>query len=55
MQADIATAAFARYGRGRHEAALDWSSCAAYALSISEAESLLFAGGGLGSTDVEVA
>lgn len=54
-QADIASVAFARYGRDRHEASLDWSACAAYALSISEAESLLFAGGGLANTDVEVA
>jgi len=54
-QADIARAAFARYGAGRDVAALDWSACAAYALAMSEAESLLFAGGGLGQTDVEAA
>jgi ribonuclease VapC len=52
-QADLAAIAFARYGRGRHPAALDWSACAAYALSVAEAESLLFASGGLGQTDVE--
>ena len=52
-QADLARAAFDRYGAGRHVAALDWSACAAYALAQSEAESLLFAGGGLGQTDVE--
>ena len=52
-QADIATLAFARYGRDRHPAALDWPACAAYALAVAEAESLLFAGGGLGQTDVE--
>jgi ribonuclease VapC len=54
-QADMAAKAFARYGRGRHPAALDWPACAAYALSISEAESLLFAGGGLAQTDAEAA
>ncbi len=52
-QADLATAAFARYGQGRHPANLDWSACAAYALAAAEAESLLFAGGGLGQTDAE--
>ena len=52
-QADLAAKAFARYGPGRHVAALDWSACAAYALAQSEAESLLFAGGGLGETDAE--
>jgi ribonuclease VapC len=52
-QADIAALAFARYGRDRHSAALDWSACAAYALAVSEVESLLFAGGGLGQTDVD--
>ncbi len=54
-QAELAATAFARYGRGRHPASLDWAACAAYALSISEAESLLFAGGGLGETDAEAA
>lgn len=54
-QADLARAAFARYGTGRHAAALDWSACAAYALAVSEAESLLFAGTGLAQTDVEAA
>lgn len=54
-QAQIAASAFARYGRGRHAASLDWSSCAAYALATSEAESLLFAGEGLSQTDAEAA
>src|SRR5262245_57255952 len=54
-QADIAAGAFARYGRGRHPASLDWSACAAYALSVAEAESLLFAGGGLAQTDAVAA
>lgn len=54
-QADLASAAFARYGLGRHAAALDWPACASYALAVSEAESLLFAGGGLAQTDAESA
>jgi ribonuclease VapC len=52
-QADMAASAFARYGLGQHAAALDWSACAAYALAVSEAEPLLFAGGGLAQTNVE--
>lgn len=54
-QADLAAKAFARYGRGRHAANLDWSACAAYALSVAEAESILFAGAGLAETDAEAA
>ena len=53
-QADIARDAFARYGRGRHPAALNFGDCAAYALAVSEAEPLLFKGTDFGATDVEV-
>lgn len=53
-QADIARDAFARFGRGRHPAALDFGDCAAYALAISEAEPLLFKGTDFAATDVEV-
>lgn len=53
-QADIARAAFARYGRGRHKAGLNFGDCAAYALAIAEAEPLLFKGTDFGATDVEV-
>ena len=52
-QADIARDAFARYGRGRHHAALNFRDCAAYALSIAEAEPLLFKRTDFGATDVE--
>jgi ribonuclease VapC len=54
-QADIARDAFARYGKGRHPAALNFGDCAAYALAIAEAEPLLFKGTDFGATDVEVA
>ena len=47
--------AFARYGKGRHRAGLNFGDCAAYALAISEAEPLLFKGTDFGATDVEVA
>jgi ribonuclease VapC len=55
QQADIARDAFARYGKGRHRAALNFSDCAAYALAMAEAEPLLFKGTDFGETDVEVA
>jgi ribonuclease VapC len=53
-QADIARDAFARYGKGRHRAGLNFGDCAAYALSRAEAEPLLFKGTDFGATDVEI-
>jgi ribonuclease VapC len=53
-QADIAREAFARYGKGRHPAGLNFGDCAAYALAVAEAEPLLFKGTDFGATDVEV-
>ena len=53
-QADIARDAFARFGRGRHRAGLNFGDCAAYALSIAEAEPLLFKGTDFDATDVPV-
>ena len=52
-QADIARDAFARYGKGRHRAGLNFGHCAAYALAIAEAEPLLFKGTDFAATDVE--
>ena len=54
-QADIARDAFARFGKGRHRAGLNFGDCAAYALAIAEAETLLFKGTDFGATDVAVA
>jgi ribonuclease VapC len=53
-QADIARDAFARYGKGRHKAALNFGDCAAYAVAVAEAEPLLFKGTDFGATDVQV-
>ena len=53
-QADLAREAFARFGRGRHKASLNFGDCAAYALARAEAEPLLFKGTDFGATDVEV-
>jgi ribonuclease VapC len=52
--AAIARAGFARYGKGRHPAGLNFGDCAAYALAIAEAEPLLFKGTDFGATDVQV-
>jgi ribonuclease VapC len=54
QQADIARDAFARFGKGRHRAGLNFGDCAAYALSVAEAEPLLFKGTDFAATDVEV-
>jgi ribonuclease VapC len=53
-QSEIARNAFARFGKGRHRAGLNFGDCAAYALSIAEAEPLLFKGTDFGATDVEM-
>jgi ribonuclease VapC len=53
-QADIAREAFARYGKGRHRAGLNFGDCAAYALAVAEGEPLLFKGTDFGATDVQV-
>lgn len=46
--------AFARYGKGRHPAGLNFGDCAAYALAMAEAEPLLCKGADFAATDVEV-
>jgi ribonuclease VapC len=52
-QANLAREAFARYGRGRHPAGLNFGDCAAYALAKMEPEPLLFKGSDFGATDIE--
>jgi ribonuclease VapC len=52
-QGTLARDAFARFGEGRHPAALDLAACAACALAVSEAEPLLFQGTDFGATDVD--
>jgi ribonuclease VapC len=47
--------AFARYGRGRHKAALDFGDCLAYATAASTGDSLLFVGDDFRHTDVPAA
>jgi ribonuclease VapC len=54
-QANIACDAFARFGKGRHRAGLNFGDCAVYALAIAEAEPILFKGTDFGATDVAIA
>ena len=44
--------AFARYGRGRHKAALDFGDCLAYATAAAAGDSLLFVGDDFRHTDL---
>ena len=54
-QVAVALAGFRRYGRGRHEAGLNFGDCFAYALAISVDAPLLFKGGDFSRTDVRSA
>jgi ribonuclease VapC len=44
--------AFARYGRGRHKAALNFGDCLAYATAAAAADSLLYVGDDFRQTDL---
>ena len=44
--------AFARYGRGRHKASLNFGDCLAYATAVTAKDSLLFVGDDFRHTDV---
>jgi ribonuclease VapC len=50
-----ARAAYHRFGKGRHPAALDFGDCFSYALAIVADEPLLFCGGDFALTDVRPA
>ncbi len=52
-QSNAARAAFARYGKGRHAAGLNFGDCFAYALATVLGEPLLFKGGDFSKTDVQ--
>ncbi len=47
-----AVAAFLRFGRGRHAAALNFGDCLAYAAAVAANDSLLFVGDDFRLTDV---
>ena len=50
--AELAAAAYDRYGKGRHPAGLNFGDCFAYALAKALAAPLLFKGTDFGRTDV---
>lgn len=52
---DLAVQAFLRFGKGRHQAGLNFGDCMAYALARSLDAPLLFKGTDFGRTDVRVA
>jgi ribonuclease VapC len=54
-QSRMARLAFARYGKGRHPAQLNFGDCMAYALAKDTGEELLFKGADFALTDVAVA
>ena len=51
-QARLATAAFAKYVKGRHPAALNYGDCFTYALAKATREPLLFKGNDFSKTDI---
>jgi ribonuclease VapC len=51
-QGALARSAFARYGKGRHSAGLNFGDCFAYALARAFGDSLLFKGDDFSQTDV---
>lgn len=53
--AHAAVAAWARYGRGRHPAKLNYGDCMAYATAKLAGEPLLYVGGDFALTDIESA
>ncbi|MBL26090.1 MAG: hypothetical protein CMM50_00870 [Rhodospirillaceae bacterium] len=54
-QAAIARNAFARFGKGRHAAGLNFGDCAAYALAASQGLPLLYKGDDFAATDIPAA
>ncbi len=55
LQAELARAAYATYGKGRHQASLNFGDCFAYALAKRRGEPLLFKGEDFSPTDVGAA
>jgi ribonuclease VapC len=51
-QAYVARKAFSRFGKGRHEARLNYGDCFAYALAMVRGEPLLYKGEDFAQTDI---
>ena len=54
-QAEIARAAWRKYGKGNHPAGLNIGDCCAYALAKYSGEALLFKGNDFSQTDIQAA
>ncbi len=54
-QAELAVAAWRRFGKGRHAASLNLGDCFSYALAEALGEPLLFKGDDFAQTDVRAA
>jgi len=54
-QVQLARAAYEKFGKGHHPAALNLGDCCSYALAVSAGESLLFKGNDFSQTDVMAA
>ena len=55
QQAEIAIAAFRRFGKGRHRAGLNIGDCFSYALAVASDQKLLFKGDDFIHTDIRLA
>ncbi len=51
-QSELAAAAWRRFGKGRHPAALNFGDTFSYALAVTRGEALLFKGDDFAATDV---
>lgn len=51
----LARAAYEKYGKGHHPAALNLGDCCSYALAVSSGQPLLFKGRDFSQTDVQTA
>ena len=54
-QAELARAAWRKYGKGNHRAGLNIGDCCAYALAKYSGEALLFKGDDFSQTDIQAA
>jgi ribonuclease VapC len=54
-QAEAAREGYRRFGKGRHQAGLDFGDCCAYALALTAGEALLYKGTDFGLTDIRSA
>lgn len=51
-QVELARSTWRRFGRGRHEAGLNFGDCFSYALAVASGEPLLFKGDAFARTDI---